>query len=284
MSYTRKIAGAAVVVASVVAGSQLQAQDALLQLAPIPPSGGLVAPYFDGFYANPDGTYTFSFGYFNRNTSEIIDIPLGADNSIEPAQYQGLQPTHFEPANRGGFDGRRERGAFAVTVPANFTGAVWWTLRSPNGEVTRVPGRTGSVAYELSHTPQAAGSLPPLLRVERNAQLVFGRGPAATANLTGKVGQPVTLWVDAQDRGEREQKYQVNATWIKHQGPGNVTFSPVTLRSPAAPGGELTTQATFDAPGQYVVRVRVDNFTSSDSSFADQCCWSNGYYKVTITQ
>ncbi|MDR0786890.1 MAG: hypothetical protein LBG44_03390, partial [Gemmatimonadota bacterium] len=279
MNYTRKIIGA-VVVASCMA-TVGHAQEGLLPLAPIPPSGGIVAPYFDGYYTNPDGTYTFSFGYMNRNTEGTIDIPLGPDNFIEPAQYNGMQPTHFETMNRGGFNGRRERGAFSVTVPANFTGDVWWTLRT-NGETTRVPGRTGSVAYQLSHTPQAAGSLPPLLRVEKNAPLVFGRGPTAMTMLRTKVGQPLTLWVDAQDRGDREEKFQVNATWIVHQGVAPVTFAPATIRSPSAPGGELTTQATFSQPGEYVIRVRVDNFTSSDSSFADQCCWSNGFYKVTV--
>jgi len=34
-----------------------------------------VSPTFDGWQQNPDGTYTFYFGYFNRNTEEELDVP-----------------------------------------------------------------------------------------------------------------------------------------------------------------------------------------------------------------
>ena len=36
-------------------------------LAPVPPDGQRVAPFFDGFYENEDGTITLSFGYSNLN-------------------------------------------------------------------------------------------------------------------------------------------------------------------------------------------------------------------------
>ena len=58
-------------------------------------SGDLVAPYFDGWYDNGDGTVTYSFGFLNRNTEEIVDIPIGENNYVEPAEYNGGQPTHF---------------------------------------------------------------------------------------------------------------------------------------------------------------------------------------------
>ena len=32
-------------------------------LAPTPPDGQRVAPFFDGFYENADGSVTLSFGY-----------------------------------------------------------------------------------------------------------------------------------------------------------------------------------------------------------------------------
>ncbi len=283
MKQSHRAVAALAVALGVVAGAPLEGQEGPLPLTPLAPAGDIVAPFFDGWYKNPDGTYTFSFGYFNRNTQEIVEIPVGPDNFIEPAEYNGLQPTHFRPVSYGGFSGRRERGTFAVTVPADFQGEVVWTITHA-GKTSSVPGRATYGAYELSHSPQAAGSLPPILKVDRNAQPHFGRGPEATTSLTAKVGQPVSLWVWGEDRGERDARYQVNATWVKHQGPGEVTFAPTTLRTPSQPGGELTTTATFGAPGEYVVRVRVDNFTTSDSSFADQCCWSNGYYRVTVSE
>jgi len=280
----RLVVGAFAVTLAVAGGSPLEAQRTQenLPLTPLAPAGDFVAPFFDGWYLNPDGSHTLSFGFFNRNTQEIVEVPIGPDNFIEPAQFNGVQPTHFPPVSYGGFSGRRERGAFAVTIPAGYTGPdVVWTIRSA-GKTLSVPGRPTSGSYQLSYTPQAAGSLMPLVKVDPNGEAVFGR-EGVRMRLTAKAGEPVTLWVWGEDRGDRGERTEVNATWIKHQGPGDITFEPETLRTPI-PGGELTTSAVFSSPGQYVVRVRVDNFTTSDSSFADQCCWSNGYYEVTVTE
>ena len=47
--------------------------------------------------------------------------------------------------------------------------------------------------------------------------------------------------------------------------------------------GTATTSATFKQPGDYVIRVRADNFGRVDTSAGNQCCWTNGYVKVTVT-
>ena len=47
--------------------------------------------------------------------------------------------------------------------------------------------------------------------------------------------------------------------------------------------GTATTSATFKQAGEYVIRVRTDNFGRLDSVPGDQCCWTNGYVKVTVT-
>src|SRR5207248_2932245 len=63
---------------------------AQLPLAPLKASGQTVTPAFEGWYKNPDGTYSISFGYYNRNTEEALDIPVGPDNFIAPGnQNQG---------------------------------------------------------------------------------------------------------------------------------------------------------------------------------------------------
>ena len=59
-------------------------------------SGGPVIPIFEGWYQNPDGTYELSFGYYNVNTEEVLEVPLGPDNFIEPQELDGGQPTRFE--------------------------------------------------------------------------------------------------------------------------------------------------------------------------------------------
>ena len=40
--------------------------------------------------------------------------------------------------------------------------------------------------------------------------------------------------------------------------------------------------ATFSEPGEYMLRARVDNFRAIDSASGDQCCWTNGYVRVTV--
>ncbi|PYR03305.1 MAG: hypothetical protein DMF97_02310, partial [Acidobacteria bacterium] len=43
-------------------------------------SGQGIAPVYEGFDINPDGTFNMWFGYMNRNFEEEIDVPLGPDN------------------------------------------------------------------------------------------------------------------------------------------------------------------------------------------------------------
>jgi hypothetical protein len=61
-----------------------------------------------------------------------------------------------------------------------------------------------------------------------------------------------------------------------------VTFEPRTAKT-APGGGDATTAVRFSAPGEYLLRVRVDNFGITDSAMGQQCCWTNGYVKVTVT-
>ena len=50
------------------AKAPLSAQTPARPLVPPGPKGDFIAPYFDGWFQNPDGSRTFSFGYLNRNT------------------------------------------------------------------------------------------------------------------------------------------------------------------------------------------------------------------------
>jgi hypothetical protein len=283
-------------------GSPLLEAQRQRPLSPLPPGGLRVSPFFDGWYANPDGSVTLSFGYSNLNRDEVVEIPLGPDNFIEPKEFDGRQPTSFAPAvadSREGGAGRgdrreRERGVFTITVPAGFKGDVVWTLRN-RGQTFSVPGRAKSGAYQL-RWPMAMGSIPPLLRFKPAGPA--GRGPVGIqADPTQtSVGTPLalTIWIaddsvrekesvsiKPRDR-EREAKAALNVTWYKHSGPGPVVFSKV--KEPIAElEGTATTSATFKQPGGYVIRVRADNFGRVDTSAGNQCCWTNGYVKVTVT-
>ena len=47
-------------------------------------SGLTVTPVYEGWYENPDGTFSLSFGYYNRNFEEVVEVPLGEGNRMEP--------------------------------------------------------------------------------------------------------------------------------------------------------------------------------------------------------
>jgi len=59
-----------------------------------------VSPTFDGWESNPDGTFAFYFGYYNRNSEEEIDVPLGPENGFDLGNGDQGQPTHFYPGRR----------------------------------------------------------------------------------------------------------------------------------------------------------------------------------------
>jgi hypothetical protein len=264
-------------------------------LTPLPPAGLRVAPFFDGWYANPDGTITLSFGYSNLNR-EVVEIPLGPDNFIEPKEYDGRQPTSFPPAvpaseeSASARNDRRERGVFTVTVPAGFRESVVWTLHV-HGQTYKVPATAKSGAYQL-RWPMAMGSVPPVLRFSPDGPAARGPTGIHANPMQTSMGVPLSLaiWVADDSMREadpvvikpRQERPAMNVAWLKHSGPGPVVFS--RSKEPLAQLiGTASTSATFKQPGEYVIRVRADNFGRLDTSPGNQCCWTNGYVKVTVT-
>src|SRR5579885_1958416 len=39
---------------------------------------------YEGWFKNPDGSFTLLLGYFNRSDKQEIDVPVGPNNRIEP--------------------------------------------------------------------------------------------------------------------------------------------------------------------------------------------------------
>jgi hypothetical protein len=234
---------------------------------------------------NPDGTFSLSFGYFNRNTEEIVDIPIGPNNFIEPGDQNQGQPTEFQP--------RRHWGVFAVKVPANFGDrSVTWTLKI-RGASYAVPGSLHS-NWQIDALEGEAGSgnTPPVVKFSETG--AEGRGPfGVTAGpMTAAKDQPLAISVWASDDGKspaaraaaaagRGAAPQVQLAWFKHQGPGAVTFKPATGRA-AATGEQVTTQASFAAAGDYILRVRANDSSGVAGAGHAQCCWTNGFVKVTV--
>src|ERR1700730_11939091 len=115
-SFTRGVFGLALLAATFGVSMPSSAQVSKLR-------GQSVAPVYEGFERNPDGSFDLLFGYFNRNWEEEIDVPIGPDNGFEPGERDQGQPTHFFP--------RRNQFVFRVRVPADFGNKeVVWTLTS----------------------------------------------------------------------------------------------------------------------------------------------------------
>lgn len=264
---------------SLVSSTALHAQRSL---APSSPSGQSVTPVYEGWYRNPDGTYSLSFGYYNRNTAEQMDVAIGEENFISPGAANQGQPTSFAP--------RRHWGVFAVVVPADFGNKkVVWTLKD-RGQTFAISGSLHP-DWQIDAIEGEASSddTPPALSFAPGGPV--GRGPlgVTTGVLTVAVGKPLKLTVDVKDDGKTGTTRAdgtrvgtpVDLTWFKHQGLGNVTFAPPTNRLTAT-GGTGATTATFSAAGEYLIRVRANDSPMASAGHA-QCCWSNAFIKVTVT-
>jgi hypothetical protein len=243
-----------------------------LPLEPVRPSGLPVSPVYEGWYSNPDGTYTLSFGYMNRNSQEVLEIPVGATNRFEPLSPDQGQPTTFLT--------RRQYGVFTVTVPAEFRDRdVVWTLEA-NGQRFSIPGRIKQ-GYEIDALgAPATGVLPPVLRFAAGGPEARGPKGLTHGPLSATVGAPLQVSVWATDTGNR----QVTLYWAKYRGPGSVTFQPgTTVQVPRdAAEGLSGVAVTFSQPGEYVLYVRGNNSAVASAGHA-QCCWTNGYIKVNVT-
>ncbi len=246
--------------------------------------GQNVVPVYDGWFDNPDGTHTFCFSYFNLNTHEALDVPLGPGNHIEPARFDGNQPTHFDPVPDPELTSpyRHYWCVFTVTVPADFgNGDVVWTLAT-QGDTLSVPASLipAYVLNEISSPGRYAEA--PFVRLEEHGEQVQGKRGVRSGPRTVAVGKPLelTAWIEHARPGTW-------VGWTQHQGPGKVTFSVTEARVDSEKGATSTT-ATFDRPGRYVIRVQAINDTEIPSNptygFEFHCCWTNGYVDVDVVE
>jgi hypothetical protein len=275
----RALAVSLCVIALVTAGVAGQ-----LREPPIPHARGQsVTPAFEGWFPNPDGTFSISFGYFNRNLEEILDIPVGPNNRVDiagsDAPDQG-QPTHFLP--------RRHTGVFTIIVPKDFGTAkvLTWTIVS-GGERLSVPGHL-QPAWKIDALKEpTSGNTPPVVRFAPSG--ASGQGPSGLrVSRTATVGVPIDLDVWVTDdgifkaTGGGEARPALGVVWSQFRGPAAVKFSHV---EPKLESGKATTAAEFKEPGDYVL-----NLLAWDSSGRPglvmaggfQCCWTNGYVDVSV--
>ena len=257
-----------------------------LPLEPAHNSGQSITGAWEGWFQNPDGSFSILVGYYNRNLKQDLDIPIGPNNRIDPGCPDRGQPTHFLP--------NRQWGVFTITVPKDFgTQQLTWTLVA-NGSPTVIPMSLNPL-WELSPLVDATGNTPPFIGFEEKGP--FHQGPRAVltkqdATLSDPL--PLTVWVadDAKlPPGAPAIKLApVTVSWSKQRGPGSVTFAkerPVVEKTDfAAPAntvfaGKATTTATFSEPGDYLLRV-VANDWSGDGGRGFQCCWTNALVSVSV--
>jgi hypothetical protein len=281
---------AAVLAAFALVGSAERAS-AQLAMEPLKDSGQNVYPAFEGWYQNTDGTYSLLIGYYNRNKKEVLDIPIGPDNRIEPGGPDQGQPTHFLVG--------RGWGTIAIKVPKDFGDKkLIWTITA-NGKTVSIP--LGLVkGYQVEPYKDAAmGNTPPTLKFQPSGPALQGPPlPLAQAfPLTAVVGEPATITIWATDEGPTEQAPaaggggsaaagaaparapRLSVVLSHYRGVGTITFADET---PAIEkDGKATTTATFSQPGEYVIRVE-GNDSSGVGGGGFQCCWTTAYIKVTV--
>jgi hypothetical protein len=232
-------------------------------MEPLRDTGQSITGAFEGWFKNPDGTFSMLVGYFNRNLQQALEIPVGPNNSITPGGPDRGQPTHFAVG--------RAWGVFVVTVPANFgSGKLTWTIAA-NGQTTSIPLSLNPL-WEISPFSETGiGNTPPVIAFDT----LSVQGPKATAAppMTATVGKPLPLNIKVTDdakvgRGAiAPTTPPVTVKWSKFRGPGTVSFTP--------------TSATFTEPGDYVLLV-VANDWSGDGGRGFQCCWTTGQVKVSV--
>jgi len=272
------------VVLAAVAGSTLilraQQPPSALPLEPSKERGQSISPAYEGWYTNPDGSFTFLLGYFNRNSRQTLDIPVGPNNKIEPGPADQGQPTHFQLG--------RQWGVFTVKVPKDFGNkSLTWTIVA-NGEKQSIPFSLNK-SYTIAPFEEIGmGNKPPVLAFAQAGPKFTGPpvGIAATLTAKAKTALPLNIWVeDPKEKHEGGRAGRGSATVAavsvhKFRGPGQVTID--RARIPVSKQGDMVTpNVTFSDPGDYVLRVQA-NDESGEGGGGFQCCWTNAHVKVTV--
>ncbi|HYL37469.1 MAG TPA: hypothetical protein VEV17_16260 [Bryobacteraceae bacterium] len=261
-------------------------------------AGQSVTGAFEGWFQNPDGTYSLLVGYYNRNTKQELDVPIGPDNRIDPGGPDQGQPTHFLPG--------RGWGIFTIKVPKDFgEKKLTWTLVA-NGKPTSIKLWLNTV-YEVSPFIASAdvgpdADTPPTLRFqdfkEQGPMIQGPQGLSTKRSATVNTPLPLTVWVSddakwSSNSGAKPRNLSpipVTVTWTKYRGPGTVTFSkakPVVEKLDSGDAkfvfnGKATTEAQFSEPGEYILHVTINDYSGEGGGGGFQCCWSNGTVAVSV--
>jgi hypothetical protein len=254
--------------------------------------GASVTGAFEGWYEDGNTSRGFLVGYYNRNSQQELDIPIGPNNRIEPGGPDLGQPTHFLT--------NRQFGMFAIPVPKGFTAEdkLVWTIVA-NGISTSIPLRLHGDYLISPFSEIAVNNTPPVLKFTENGAAL--QGPVGTlsnaAVRVASLAEPlaVTVWVTDDMKYTSDTnapmlspRAPVTLVWSKYRGPGTVTFDhpqldaePIGRATNASFSGKATTQVRFSEAGEYVLHVTANDY-SGDGGGGFQCCWTTGLVKVSV--
>lgn len=270
--------------ATLVAASAVSAQ---IQYA----SGQNVAPIFEGWMKNADGSIDMVFGYLNRNWEEVLHIPIGPDNNVQPSGPDRGQPTVFIPRRIAQPPGeRRQQFVFRVRLPKEWRRdqELTWTVTA-YGRPDRAIGHLDPllemdndvIAMNRGGGLGAEANKPPAVTLTASAHTVALPGKITLTALVSDDGRPAQraggggatppslaaptspTRGTAPVPGAENRVQGLHVRWIHYRGAGQVTFDPP--RSPVAAQGsaikdlKAETTATFSRPGTYVLRAFADD-------------------------
>jgi hypothetical protein len=277
--------------AAVVAGGVL----AMGQQLPEPRKqfGAGVTGAFEGWFTYKDGSRAFLVGYYNRNSRQTLDVPIGPDNRIEPGGPDMGQPTHFLPG--------RQYGMFVVPVPRTFgpNDRLTWTIVA-NGQSASIPLRLHPDYVIEPFSEIAVGNTPPAVRFEEKGAAIQGPiaqvGAAAARSASTMSPMALTLWVtddmkytSGTNAPLATPRPPVAVTWSKYRGPGDVVFDKTkpAVDKLSEPGGapfsgKATTNVTFSEPGEYLLHLTANDY-SGEGGGGFVCCWTTALVKVSVS-
>jgi hypothetical protein len=272
--------------------------------------GSSVTGAFEGWYYGKDGAAYALVGYFNRNTKQELDVPVGPNNRIEPGGPDQGQPTHFLSG--------RQWGVFSVKLPKDLGNKkLTWTIVA-NGLTNAITLHTQADYIVEPYEDAANKNTPPKLKFEPNGAVFTGAPVGIAAKYSASVGTPLPLTVWATDEGPKINIPEARGrgrgtppgdaagrgrgrgaeepagrgrggfltpplavTWSWLRGPAAVTFDNVRPAIDEKDGGKATANATFNAPGDYILRVEGTDSTGTGGG-GFQCCWTSAHVAVSV--
>ena len=221
------------------------------------------------------GTRKLSWTIVANGFTNTITLHTQPDYIVEPFEDAANKNTppklKFQPTGlifTGPPSTIAEKYTGTVGVPVPLT--VWI---SDEGPKINVPERSGRGRGAAGRGADAAAG--------RGADAAAGRGADAVAPAAGAAaGRGVAAGRGAAPEGFTPPP-PMAVSWSKFRGPGDVKFDNVRPSIDRAADGKTVTNATFSAPGDYILRVEGnDNTGSGGGGF--QCCWSNAHVSVTV--